>query len=253
MDKKISRRKMLQVSGAALGGAVLSGTISMAKAGEPVGMPWKWRYIKPESIQERAYQSAWAKIGCMYGVVESVLGTLGDRYGTPYNTFPVAATVYGSGGVGGVGSLCGTVNAAGLLFGLFIEKEADYFPLCNEISMWYEKTSMPVYKPMKPIQDIHIAASVSGSNLCHVSCTRWSNVSGHKLMTMPHFERCNRLVADMAMKIVTMLNQYADNKLELNEKPNSFSEGCLSCHGPEKEKGDVSANMSCDICHDDPH
>ncbi|MFC1840003.1 C-GCAxxG-C-C family (seleno)protein [Thermodesulfobacteriota bacterium] len=253
MKNGITRRRMLQIGGAALGGTMLYRTNSVAGTGEPGGLPWTWKKIKPESIQERAYQSAWAKIGCMYGVVESVIGTLADKYGSPYDTFPVAATVYGSGGVGGVGSLCGTVNAAGLLFGLFIEKQEDLFQLCNEISLWYEKTSMPVYRPLKPVQDIPIASSVSGSNLCHISCTKWSNVSGHQLMTMPHFERCNRIVADMAMKIVTMLNQYADMKLEFNEKPNSFSQGCMSCHGPEKEKGDVSINMSCDTCHDNPH
>lgn len=253
MENDITRRRMLQIGGAALGGAVLYGANSLAKTENPGNVPWTWREMEPESIKERAYKSAWARIGCMYGVVESILGTLGDKYGAPYNTFPVAATIYGSGGVGGVGSLCGTVNAAGLLFGLFIEKEEDYFPLCNEISLWYEKTSMPVYKPLKPVQDIPIVASVSGSNLCHVSCTRWSKVSGHKLMTMAHFERCNRLVSDVAMKIVTMLNQYSNNKMVFNEKPNSFSEGCMSCHGPENEKGDVSANMSCDSCHDNPH
>ncbi|MFC1495710.1 hypothetical protein ACFL6W_10550 [Thermodesulfobacteriota bacterium] len=70
---------------------------------------------------------------------------------------------------------------------------------------------------------------------------------------MAHFERCNRIVSDMAMKIVTMLNQYRDMNLIFSEKPNSFSAGCMSCHGPEKENGDVSINMSCDTCHDDPH
>ena len=131
MKKEITRRRMLQIGGATLGGTILCGAKSIAKAGEPASTPWTWKHIKPESIQERAYQSAWAKIGCMYGVVESVIGTLADNYGSPYNSFPVAATVYGSGGVGGVGSLCGTVNAAGLLFGLFIDKQEDLFSLCN--------------------------------------------------------------------------------------------------------------------------
>ncbi len=253
MESEITRRKMLHISGAAFGGAVLYSTESIAMARAPKKAEWKWQTILPESIQERAYQSAWAKIGCMYGVVESVLGTLADKYGAPYNSFPVGATIYGSGGIGGVGSLCGTVNAGGLLFGIFVEKQEDLFALCNELSLWYEKTSMPVYKPVKPNQDIPILTTVSGSNLCHISCTKWSKVSGHKLMTMAHFERCNRMVADVAMKIVTMLNQYTEKKLAFTEKPNEFSGGCLLCHGPGKDTGNVSANMSCDTCHDNPH
>lgn len=253
MKSEITRRRMLQIGGAAVGGAILLNANSIARTEAPAIYPWTWKPIKPESIQERAYQSAWAKIGCMYGVVESILGTLADNYGAPYNTFPVAATVYGSGGIGGVGSACGTINAGGLLFGLFVEKQETMFALCNELSLWYEKTSMPVYKPLKPNQDIPIMSSISGSNLCHVSCSKWSKASGHKLMTMSHFERCNRMVADVAMKIAEMLNQYAGNELKLTEKLNKFSVGCMSCHGPGKEKADVSANMACDTCHDNPH
>jgi hypothetical protein len=72
-------------------------------------------------------------------------------------------------------------------------------------------------------------------------------------MTIAHFERCNRKAADMAMKIVEMLNHWANNALTLNEKLNEFSTGCMSCHGPGKEKADVSAGMSCDTCHENPH
>ncbi len=253
MKSEITRRRMLKIGGAAVGGVILSSAGRIVSADSEKPTQWKWNSIKPESVQERAYQSAWAKIGCMYGVVESIMGTLADKYGAPYNTFPVAATVYGSGGIGGLGSLCGTVNAGGLLFGIFIEKQTDLFALCNELSLWYEKTAMPVYKPVKPNQDIQIATSVSGSNLCHISCTKWSNASGHKLMTMPHFERCNRMVADVAMKVVSMLNDYTAGTIKYAENLNDFSKGCMSCHGPEKEKGNVSANMSCNTCHENPH
>ncbi len=255
MKTEITRRKLLQIGGAAVGATVLYGANSIAKSNPeaPGKTPWTWKPIKPESIQERAYQSAWAKIGCMYGVIESVIGTLADKYGAPYNTFPVAATVYGSGGIGGIGSVCGTVNAGGLIFGLFVDKQEDLFALCNELSLWYEKASMPVFKPKKPSQDIAITPSVSGSNLCHVSSTKWSKASGHQLMTMAHFERCNRMVADVAMKIVSMMNQYTANELKFTGKLNEFSVGCMSCHGPGKDVANVSANMTCDTCHEDPH
>jgi hypothetical protein len=94
---------------------------------------------------------------------------------------------------------------------------------------------------------------VAHSHLCHISSTTWANASGQKLLTQQHFERCNRLVADVAMKAVSMLNAYSSGGVVYNEKLDSFSQGCLSCHGPEKEKANVASGMTCDTCHQNPH
>jgi hypothetical protein len=257
MEKKITRRAILSAGtlagGVAIGGSIL-GAANMASAAKTsAAVPWPWKEIDPASIQERAYQSAWAKIGCMYGTVEAVLGTLADKYGAPYNTFPIEATIYGSGGIGGLGSVCGTINACGLLFNLFSRNQNDLFALCNEISLWYENAKLPSYKPKNPKMDIPIVPSVSQSNLCHVSSTMWAKASGHKLLTQQHFERCNRLVADVTLKAVTMLNEYSAGKLAYKERLNEFSQGCLSCHGPEKAKANVASGMTCNPCHENPH
>lgn len=254
MESKITRRTMLSF-GKAAGGLAVGGSILSADhvLSAKTALPWPWRQIKPADIQERAYQSAWAKIGCMYGTIEAILGTLADKYGSPYNTFPVDGTIYGSGGIGGIGSVCGTVNACGLLFNLFSRNQEDRFALCREISLWYENASLPSYKPGKPKENISIVPSVAHSNLCHVSSTTWANASGHNLMTSAHFERCNRLVADVAAKAVTMLNEYNAGKTAYAEKLNAFSQGCISCHGPGKAKADVASSMSCDACHNNPH
>jgi hypothetical protein len=256
MKKMISRRAILGVGSAAgyaaIGGSILKGANFMSSS-PATALPWPWKKIDPAEIQERAYQSAWAKIGCMYGVCESVIGTLADKYGAPYETFPVEATIYGSGGIGGIGSVCGTINASGLLFNLFVKNQNDLFALCSEISLWYEKTNLPNFKPKKPKADIPIVKSVAGSNLCHVSSTTWANASGHKVMTNEHFERCNRLVADVAMQVVTLLNQYSAGNMTFNEKLNDFSQGCQSCHGPGNSIANVAAGMTCDACHKNPH
>jgi len=253
MTSILTRRRALGLGAATIGGTLLYAANSRAVSGSAAKTPWEWKEIQPESIQERAYLSAWEKIGCMYGVLEAVIGTLGDKYGAPYNTFPVEATVYGSGGIGGGGSLCGTVNAAGMLFGLFAKSQEDMFALCGEMSLWYEKAPLPVYKPKNPRQQIPEVTSVSGSNLCHVSSTRWANISGQKLLTPQHFERCNRMVADATVKVVSMLNEYSRGKMTYREKPNAFSEGCQACHGPAGVKANVATNMSCNSCHQDPH
>jgi hypothetical protein len=257
MEMKITRRAILNVGtvvgGLAVGGSILEAANIMSATKTATALPWPWKEIKPADIQERAYQSAWAKIGCMYGTIEAVIGSLADRYGAPYNTFPIEATIYGSGGIGGIGSLCGTVNACGLLFNLFSKNQEDLFALCQELSLWYEGAQLPSYKPKKPKLDIPIVTSVARSNLCHVSSTTWANASGHKLMTTEHFERCNRLVADVAMQAVTMLNEYSSGKVVYKEKLNSFSQGCQSCHGPGKAKANVASGMTCDTCHTNPH
>jgi hypothetical protein len=255
MERKLSRRELLMIGGAAIGGAATGCTTTtmMAKKEDESSVPWTWKEIKPEDVQERAYRSAWAKVGCMYGVLEGILGTLGDRYGSPYKTFPVEATVYGSGGLGGVGSLCGAVNACGMLFGLFAKNQEDMFAMCNEISLWYEKAELPVYIPKNPQVEISNVSSVANSNLCHISSTVWANASGYKVMTPEHFERCNRLVVDVAMKAVSMLNDYNSAKIVFKEKLNAFSQSCMACHGPGKMKSNVETHMSCNACHEDPH
>jgi len=257
MEKKITRRAILSagtaIGGIAIGGSIL-GAANILSATKPASaLPWPWKEINPDEIQERAYQSAWAKIGCMYGTMEAILGTLADRYGEPYSTFPIDATIYGSGGIGGIGSLCGAINACGLLFNLFSKNQGDLFALCQEVSLWYENAKLPVYQPKKPKENIAIVSSIAHSNLCHISSTTWANASGHGLMTPQHFERCNRLVADVTKQAVTMLNAYSAGKITFKQKLNSFSEGCLSCHGPGKVKANVASSMTCDTCHKNPH
>lgn len=252
MDNNFRRRAMLKAGAAAVAGSILPKAMA-ASASKRAGLPWSWKELKPAEVQERAYQSAWAKVACMYGTFDAVIGTLSDRYGAPYNTFPAEAALYGSGGFGGLGSICGTVNACGLLFGLFARKQEDLFALCQEISLWYESATLPLYKPRNPKLDIAMVTSVSRSHICHISSTTWANASGHHLLTEQHFERCNRLVADVAAQAVSMLNAYSAGKIVYRQKLNPFSQSCLSCHGPGKAKADVASAMTCDRCHTDPH
>jgi hypothetical protein len=257
METKLTRRTILSigtaVGGLAVGGSILGAANIVSATKPPTALPWPWKEVKPADIQERAYQSAWAKIGCMYGTIDAVVGTLADKHGSPYNTFPIDATIYGSGGIGGIGSVCGAINACGLLFNLFSKNQVDLFALCQEISLWYENANLPSYEPRNPKLDIPIIRSVAHSHLCHISSTSWANASGHKLMTPQHFERCNRLVADVAMQAVILLNAYSAGRIAYKEKLNSFSQGCLSCHGPEKVKANVASGMTCDACHRNPH
>jgi hypothetical protein len=205
MDKKISRRVMLGAAPAALAGAA---AFAAAHPAASPAVPWPWIQTDPASVQERAYQSATAKTACMYGTFEAVIGTLADKHGAPYDSFPVLATLYGSGGVAGLGSLCGALNASGMLFGLFAKNQDAVFAMCRELFAWYEKAALPAYRPKSPKLDIPIVQTVANSTLCQVSTSTWLKASGNKLRTPEMFERCNRLVADVAAQAVALLNKY---------------------------------------------
>ncbi|GEM_PF-6695321 len=62
MKSEITRRRMLQIGVAAAGGVILSSSDRIVRADDDKPAQWVWKPIKPESVQERAYQSAWAKI-----------------------------------------------------------------------------------------------------------------------------------------------------------------------------------------------
>jgi hypothetical protein len=50
-----------------------------------------------------------------------------------------------------------------------------------------------------------------------------------------------------------MLNEYSAGTIAYKQKLNSFSQGCLSCHGPQKAKANVAGGMTCNPCHTNPH
>ena len=252
MDKKLTRRAILNAGAAAVSGSVLSAA-TVASASKRSRSPGHGKSSNRQTSRSGRINPPGQRWPACTAHLKQIIGTLSDKYGAPYNTFPMEATLYGSGGFGGLGSICGTINACGLLFGLFAKKQEDLFALCQEISLWYENAQLPAYKPRKPRLDIPMATSVSRSHLCHISSTTWANASGHQLLTQQHFERCNRLVADVAAQAVTMLNEYSAGTIAYNQKLNSFSQGCLSCHGPGKAKANVASGMTCNPCHTNPH
>ena len=112
---------------------------------------------------------AWEKIGCMYGVLEAVIGTLGDKYGAPYNTSGRSHRLRQRRHRGR--SPCGTVNAAGMLFGPLAKARRTFCPLRGDVPL--VRRAVARLQNRKPLTTDPEVTSVSGSNLCHVSPTRW--------------------------------------------------------------------------------
>ncbi len=251
--RNLSRRDVLGPLGIVAGSCMLSSCLSEDRApaqdeAKAPDAPWAYHELAPDVTAERAYYAC-TKGHCMYGVFAPVISQLAEQYGDPYRSFPVGMMRYGAGGTGGSGSLCGALNGAAALIGLFARTEEETKQLVAELFLWYEQTERPVYVPAKPVLDIKMPTSASHSVLCHVSMTRWCKVSGQKAFSKPRKERCKRLTADTARKTVEILNSYHRNRFAPAHALSQEVKKCQSCHGKGSEKSNSSGRMSCGSCH----
>ncbi|MHC4499177.1 MAG: C-GCAxxG-C-C family (seleno)protein, partial [Planctomycetota bacterium] len=145
--------------------------------------------------------------------------------------------------------LCGALNGAAALTGLFAKTEEQLKKIVDEVFLWYEQTELPVYVPQEPMLDIKMPQSVSNSVLCHISATRWCKASGHKALTKPQKERCKRLTADTAKKTVEVLNAYLASRPTAGRKFDQKTKLCMSCHTKGSEMQNSRGKTSCTSCH----
>jgi len=262
MEQNVARRKALSSLGLISGAVLLSGcakSLGSATVADPAsdrpqtlsdaGHAWKYVPLDPDELADRAYRM-YPDGGCMYSMVGSVILTLAERYGKPYSEFPFAMMRYGEGGVAKWGSLCGVVNGAAALIGLFYPEDAKRREsLIGAFARWYESTELPVYQPKDPPPGMEIPSSVAGSILCHVSVGKWCEASGEPAFSKAKSERCRRLTADGVKKLVTLLNEvHAQPERELIDMGQE-AKACNSCHG-KSELADAMVKMDCRSCHD---
>ncbi len=248
--RKVTRRQLLCSVGLSSGAGLLVGS-SGKKAGSPredTRESGRWAYVRLNSaaVAAEAYR-LFPEGACMYGLFASIVTSLGRMLGEPYRSFPLHMMRYGQGGVGGWGSLCGTLNGAAAVFGLLEKDASRREQLITELFSWYEGASLPTYCPPGVRDSLRIPGSKAGSVLCHASVARWCKVSGAKPSSKEMVERCRRLTADVAAKTVALLNQGLEKSDSLpGQAPEVQS--CLSCHG-QGETRVVVGKMSCGSCH----
>lgn len=255
------RKAMKTVAGMVAGGGAgfLALTYGIRNEKQPEAEPRKleynhpensWRYVTldPEVTAQLAYDT-YSEGSCMYAVVKSVVAQLAQNYGEPYTSFPIHMLKYGHGGIGGYGTVCGALNGAAALSGLFIVEKNVQDLMINDIFRWYEKESFPVYEPSKPVFDFIPAASVSSSVLCHASNTNWCKATGFQANSNERKERCRRLTADVSKKVATSLNELMTRKYITGTHKEQATGTCLECHGSEGKINNTSVEMSCNPCH----
>jgi len=163
--QSISRRRMLGTVGAAagIGAAFACGARSASGDGEESGPAvWTYHELDPEATSKIAYD-LYPKGSCMYAVFNSVVQQLAEEHGEPYASFPTGMMHYGHSGAGGWGSLCGALNGAAALFGLFVEERDEVDQMIDCLFYWYENESLPAYVPETIADSVGEAASEAAS------------------------------------------------------------------------------------------
>ena len=190
---------------------------------------WKYSPLDPATTAQLAYME-YPNGSCMYGVFGSIVSQLAEKIGEPYASFPIHMMKYGHGGIGGAGTICGTLNGAAALMGLLVSNKGTRDALTAELFSWYERSAFPSYIPAASNMDITLPSSVSESVLCNASTTNWAMKSGYRLDSKERKERCRRMTADVAARTVVLLNSYFENTLLTGGQDNETVTSCISCN-----------------------
>jgi hypothetical protein len=254
-ESKLNRRQLVAAVGGVLGGGVAGVLVASdetprspaapaAAEAKPAAtaVPWTYHPLDPDAAAERAF-AGFQKGRCMYGVFEAIVGPLGETYGDPYRSFPVAMMKYGHGGVNGWGSLCGALNGAAAAFQLL---SPDPNSLIDETLSWCDREALPDY--VGRAAKFTNVPSVSGSPLCHVSISRWCRKSGKKAYSQERDERCACLTASVTRHAVALLNRQAGGARATSALPAETVE-CQSCHEKGGAVENARSKMTCPQCH----
>lgn len=223
MKKNLSRRDFLKGSAAgvvSLASMGLLGACAAEPAATPVpptptpeapatpapieaaSFPFEWHELDPIAIETRVYEGFRKLGGCARTVFDGILSTLAEEYGYPYNQVPTQ--MYHAGHAGfNVGTLCGSMAGAYGIIGLFVPTE-DQDAMVKELANWYSGAAFPMHQP-----EYELVTTTSGSVNCSESVTKWMAAAGVTEMSDPtRISRCAGVSADVARKLVEMLNVY---------------------------------------------
>ena len=185
----------------------------------------------------------------MYATFKSVVSQLANQVGEPFTSFPYQMMKYGHGGIGGYGTVCGSLNGAAALIGLLVPDRINQDYLIESLYQWYEEAQLPQFIPNNPLLDFTPPTSISNSVLCHASNTNWSEASGYEIKTEQQKERCRRLTADVVTQTVISINQFFSNNFTTSANDNETVRTCMTCHSSEGKLANTSGKMHCSACH----
>ncbi|GAA4902638.1 cytochrome C [Ferrimonas pelagia] len=263
MDRRQAITKIIGLTGAGAGALMLHQpvfAVTNSDAGWQLAIGERLAYAKldPMTAAKNAYL---AGNGCMYQVFHGIINTLAQSDSIDADKFaqiPTALAHYGYAGILGEGSVCGNVNATGMLFNLLSINGAAANPLLTKVLRFYEQETLP-FRDDTFLSGIGAnteekkakvgKATQANSVLCHSSITNWARENNKTAADKG--ERCSELSASVTYKIVEFLNLAMDGEDLSTVYPfTSTVSDCKSCHGKADSFGpSVMTNMECDTCH----
>lgn len=266
----INRRQALtQIIGlsTAAAGATLLGTSAFAATDAngnyrlELGEKLKYAPLDAMLTAKLAYETGG---GCMHQVFHAIVTMLaasGSVDASKFATIPTALAGYGWAGVVGQGTLCGNLNAAGMLINILDDINGQNSAIIGASFRYYETNDLPLSSAefiagigSTDAKSLEVGkTSIANSPLCHSSISNWSAASGKPFALKG--ERCKRLSASMAFYIVDLLNRAnagEDISVLAEAKPSAEAQACQSCHGVTETMGSaasVKTDMECTTCH----
>jgi hypothetical protein len=277
-DSRMSRRKFLVGAGTVVGAAGITGLglNKFASDAQAAGDALPWFYPQnpgdqpnPEAVARKAYEIYHGGgRGCaeaVWGAFVDTLAAYPEASGT-WATLPLNIFRFGGGGVGGWGTLCGTLNGAAGILGMVIANGTHRGTLTDAIFQFYAQTALPTndaylssqgqlgnlgaWAPATmPLQNV--PTSVADSPLCHSSLVQWTMATGIKNSSPGQKDRCSKACFDVSFKLTELINTYfaaitetatpAPDDVSLD--PSVYA--CRMCHVTY-----TGARMNCTSCHD---
>lgn len=266
IDRRQALTKIIGLSTAAAGVALM-GTSAFAATDADgyyrleIGEKLKYVPLDAMKTAKLAYETGG---GCMHQVFHSIITMLAQSNSVDvdkFTTIPTALAGYGWAGVVGQGTLCGNLNAAGMLINILDDINGQNDAIIGASFRYYETQDLPL-SSAEFITGIGSTAektlevgssSIANSPLCHSSISNWSAASGKPFAKKG--ERCKRLSASLAYHIVELLNRaYGGEDISAlpEARPSEEAQACQSCHGVSETMGpaaSVKTDMECTTCH----
>ncbi|MCE9677777.1 cytochrome c3 family protein [Shewanella sp. AS1] len=266
MNRRQALSKIIGISTAAAGATLVgtsafAGTDAQGNFRLELGDKLKYVPLDAMATAKLAYETGG---GCMHQVFHALVTMLANSASADaakFASIPTAIAGYGAAGIAGQGTVCGNINATGMLVNILDDLNGQNAAVIGATFRYYENTELP-YSSDEFVAGIGSTAektalvgssSTANSILCHSSISNWSKASG--LTFAQKGERCKRLSACVAYHLVELLNRaYGGEDLSAlpESKPSNEAQTCQSCHGVDSTMGSaasVKTDMECTTCH----
>lgn len=263
LNRRQAINRIIGISSVAAGTALVANPVIAAvtsSTGEwrlEVGERLAYAKLDPMTVAKLAYETG---NGCMFQVFDSIIKSLAASSSPDAEKFalvPTAMAHYGYAGMLGEGTVCGNINATGMLVNLLNINGESANALLSPTMRYYESQALPLQTAefitgigadMTETLDQVGTPTSANTILCHSSISLWARENGKSFSQKGM--RCKQLSASVVYELVVMLNKAFDGETVIDHPISDTVASCQSCHTSESTFApSVKTNMGCDTCH----